>query len=110
MHPCAQDLEAAANALNSFAYDCAFYRRTKRELLVNGWAEVEVFGRSEIDVDTLLLGFLDPQDTHTVSTWCSRTVNKLFPASSLPLRLASAWIFTKLMRVSDAFRLVWRLS
>lgn len=68
--------------------------------------EVQIFGRSEIDVDTLLLGFLDPQDAQPVSTWCSRTVNKLLPASPLPVRLASTWLLTKLMRVSPSFP--WR--
>ncbi len=98
-------LEAAANALNKFGFDCAFYRRTKRDLLANGWSEAEIFGRSEIDVDTLLLGFMDPQDAQPVSTWCSRTVNKLLPATPLPVRLASTWLLTKLMRVSLAFRM-----
>ena len=97
-NPSPLSLEAAANALNKFGFDCAFYRRTKRDLLANGWSEVQIFGRSEIDVDTLLLGFLDPQDAQPVSTWCSRTVNKLLPASPLPVRLASTWLLTKLMR------------
>ena len=102
-NPSPLSLEAAANALNKFGFDCAFYRRTKRDLLANGWSEVQIFGRSEIDVDTLLLGFLDPQDAQPVSTWCSRTVNKLLPASPLPVRLASTWLLTKLMRVSPSF-------
>lgn len=102
-NPSPLSLEAAANALNKFGFDCAFYRRTKRDLLANGWSEVQIFGRSEIDVDTLLLGFLDPQDAQPVSTWCSRTVNKLLPASPLPVRLASTWLLTKLMRVSSSF-------
>lgn len=105
-NPSPLSLEAAANALNKFGFDCAFYRRTKRDLLANGWSEVQIFGRSEIDVDTLLLGFLDPQDAQPVSTWCSRTVNKLLPASPLPVRLASTWLLTKLMRVSSSFP--WR--
>jgi hypothetical protein len=105
-NPSPLSLEAAANALNKFGFDCAFYRRTKRDLLANGWSEVQIFGRSEIDVDTLLLGFLDPQDAQPVSTWCSRTVNKLLPASPLPVRLASTWLLTKLMRVSPSFP--WR--
>lgn len=102
-NPSPLSLEAAASALNKFGFDCAFYRRTKRDLLANGWSEVQIFGRSEIDVDTLLLGFLDPQDAQPVSTWCSRTVNKLLPASPLPVRLASTWLLTKLMRVSPSF-------
>lgn len=105
-NPSPLSLEAAASALNKFGFDCAFYRRTKRDLLANGWSEVQIFGRSEIDVDTLLLGFLDPQDAQPVSTWCSRTVNKLLPASPLPVRLASTWLLTKLMRVSPSFP--WR--
>ncbi|KAI4955194.1 hypothetical protein J4E91_001052 [Alternaria rosae] len=97
-NPSPLSLEAAANALNKFGFDCAFYRRTKRDQLANGWSEPQIFGRSEIDVDTLLLGFLDPQDAQPVSTWCSRTVNRLLPASPLPVRLASTWLLTKLMR------------
>jgi hypothetical protein len=102
MNPSPLSLEAATNALSKFSFDCAFYRRTKRDLLANGWSEVQIFGRCEIDVDTLLLGFMDPQDAQPVSTWCSRTVNRLLPAASLPIRLASAWVLTKLMRVSAA--------
>lgn len=100
-NPSPLSLEAAANALNKFGFDCAFYRRTKRDQLANGWSEPQIFGRSEIDVDTLLLGFLDPQDAQPVSTWCSRTVNRLLPSSPLPVRLASTWLLTKLMRVSN---------
>ncbi|KAI8937165.1 hypothetical protein NX059_006377 [Plenodomus lindquistii] len=91
-------LGAAATALQKFGYDCAYYRRIKRDLLQNGFGETNVFGRTEIDVDTLLLCFLDPQDEQPVSTWCSRTINKLLPASPLPVRLASTWLLTKLMR------------
>jgi hypothetical protein len=93
-------LENAANALSKFGFDCAYYRRTKQDLLANGWNEAQIFGRSEIDVDSLLLGFADPQDTQPVPAWCARTVNKLLPNVNLPVRLASAWILTKLMRVS----------
>ncbi|KAH8732587.1 hypothetical protein GQ44DRAFT_186390 [Phaeosphaeriaceae sp. PMI808] len=92
------DIEAAASALNKFGYDCAYFQRSKGDLLANGWSESQVFGRSEVDVDTILLGFVDPQDTHTVPTWCSRTVNKILPATPLPARLASAWLLTKMMR------------
>jgi len=94
------NLESPAGALQKFGFDCAYYRRTKRELFQNGFSEAQVFGRSVIDVDTLLLCFLDPSDEQPVSTWCSRTVNKLFPTSPLPVRLASTWLLTKVMRVS----------
>jgi hypothetical protein len=92
-------LQSTANALTKFGFDCAYYRRTKRELLANGWNEAQIFGRYEVDVDTLLLGFVDPQDTQPVPAWCSRTVNKLLPSAPLPVRLASTWVLTKLMRV-----------
>jgi len=98
MNPSPLSLEAATTALNKFSFDCAFYRRTKRDLLTNGWSEIQIFGRSEIDVDTLLLGFMDPQDAQPVSTWCARTSNRMLPAASLPVRLASTWVLTKLMR------------
>jgi hypothetical protein len=104
MIPSPLTLEAATNALNKFGYDCAYYRRSKQDLLANGWSEEQIFGRSEMDVDTLLLGFMDPQDLQPVSTWCSRTVNKLLPATPLPVRLASTWLLTKLMRVSVALQ------
>lgn len=94
------DIEGASNALSKFSYDCAYFRRMKRDLLASGWSESQIFGRAEIDVDTILLGFVDPQDNQPVSTWCSRTVNKILPASSLPVRLASTWLLTKMMRVS----------
>lgn len=94
------DIEGAANALSKFGYDCTYYRRTKRDLLNNGWNEAQIFGRAEMDVDTILLGFADPQDDQIVPTWCSRIVNKILPASPLPVRLASAWVLTKMMRVS----------
>jgi hypothetical protein len=87
-----------AGELGKFSFDCAFYRRTKREMLAHGWEEVQVFGRTDIDVDTLLLGFADPHDGQPVPTWSSRTVNKLLPTASLPLRLASAYLLTKMMR------------
>ncbi|KAH7088250.1 hypothetical protein FB567DRAFT_559914 [Paraphoma chrysanthemicola] len=92
------DIEAASSALSKFGFDCTYFRRVKRDLLANGWSEGQVFGRAEIDVDTILLGFVDPQDTQTVPTWCARTVNKILPASSLPVRLASTWLLTKMMR------------
>jgi hypothetical protein len=93
------DIEAASNALNKFSFDCTYFRRAKRDLLANGWSESQIFGRAELDVDTILLGFVDPQDTQTVPTWCSRTVNKILPATPLPVRLASTWLLTKMMRV-----------
>ena len=96
------DIEASTNALTKFSCDCAYFRTAKRDLLENGWSEGQVFGRAEIDVDTILLGFVDPQDTQTVPTWCSRTVNRILPATSLPVRLASTWLLTKMMRVSFA--------
>ncbi|OAL49528.1 hypothetical protein IQ07DRAFT_644682 [Pyrenochaeta sp. DS3sAY3a] len=98
LNPSPLDLDAATSALNKFGFDCAYYRRTKRQQLADNWGELQIFGRSEIDVDTLLLGFMDPQDTQPVSTWCSRTVNKILPASPLPVRLASTWVLTKLLR------------
>jgi hypothetical protein len=87
------------NAMAKFSFDCAFYRRTKREMLANGWDEAQIFGRNEIDVDTILLGFMDPQDSQPVATWASQTVNKILPAAPLPLRLASTYLLTKMMRV-----------
>ncbi|KAF2006937.1 hypothetical protein P154DRAFT_178907 [Amniculicola lignicola CBS 123094] len=84
--------------ISKFSFDCAFYRRTKRELLANGWDDTQVFGRNEMDVDTILLGFVDPSDAHPVPTWASRTTNKLLPAAPLPLRLASTYLLTKMMR------------
>jgi hypothetical protein len=93
-------LENAANALSKFGFDCAYYRRTKQDLLANGWNEAQIFGRSDIDVDSLLLGFTDPQDTQPVPAWCARTVNKILPTANLPVRLASTWLLTKMMRVS----------
>ncbi|KAJ4366004.1 hypothetical protein N0V95_000382 [Ascochyta clinopodiicola] len=98
LNPSLITLESAANALNKFGFDCAYYRRTKQELLANGWSEAQVFGRVEIDVDSLLLGFVDPQDTQPVPAWCARTVNRILPTAPLPVRLASTWILTKLMR------------
>lgn len=92
------DVEAASDALRKFSFDCTYFQRAKRDLLANGWSESQVFGRAELDVDTILLGFVDPQDTQTVPTWCSRTVNKILPATPLPVRLASAWLLTKMMR------------
>lgn len=95
------DIEAATNALSKFSFDCTYFQTTKRNLLSTGWSEVQIFGRAEIDVDSILLGFVDPQDTQNVPTWCSRTVNKILPASPLPIRLASAWLLTKMMRVGS---------
>ncbi|KAF2644889.1 hypothetical protein P280DRAFT_466152 [Massarina eburnea CBS 473.64] len=83
---------------SNFSFDCALYRRTKREMLANGWDEAQIFGRNEIDVDTLLLGFVDPQDAHPVPTWASRMINKMLPAASMPVRLASTFLLSKMMR------------
>jgi hypothetical protein len=96
--PSPLDLNAASEALSKFGFDCAYFRNAKHELLTNGWREEDVFGRTEIDMDSLILGFNDPQDSQSVSTWCSRTVNKILPAASLPVRLASTWVLTKLLR------------
>ncbi|KAF2828637.1 hypothetical protein CC86DRAFT_404539 [Ophiobolus disseminans] len=92
------DMEAASNALSKFSYDCTYFRRIKRDLLANGWSESQIFGRAEVDVDTILLGFVDPQDNQPVPVWCSRTVNKILPGSPLTVRLASTWVLTKMMR------------
>ncbi|KAA8615376.1 Zn-clus multi-domain protein [Pyrenophora tritici-repentis] len=97
-NPAPHTVEASTNALNKFGFDCAFYQRTKRDLIASGWNEEQIFGRSEIDVDTVLLCFLDPQDAQPVSTWCARTVNRLLPTASMPVRLASTWLLTKVMR------------
>ncbi|KAH7139038.1 hypothetical protein B0J11DRAFT_546597 [Dendryphion nanum] len=88
----------STSEFGKFSFDCAFYRRTKREMLANGWDETQIFGRHEIDVDTILLSFMDPHDGQPVPTWSSRTVNKLLPAAPIPLRLASAYLLTKMMR------------
>lgn len=98
LDPSPLNIDSAAGALNKFGYDCAFYRRTKQDLLASGWSEADIFGRSEMDVDTVLLGFIDPLDVQPVSGWCSRTVNKLLPTAPLPVRLGSTWLLTKLMR------------
>lgn len=102
MNPPPMILENTANALTKFGFDCIYFRRTKQELLSNGWSEAQIFGRSEVDVDSVLLGFADPQDTQPVPAWCARTVNKILPAANLPVRLASSWLLTKLMRVSGS--------
>ncbi|PVI06189.1 hypothetical protein DM02DRAFT_515101 [Periconia macrospinosa] len=86
------------NEYSKFSFDCALYRRSKREMLANGWDEAQIFGRNEVDVDTLLLGFMDPQDTQPVPTWSSRMVNKMLPAVAMPTRLASTFLLTKMMR------------
>lgn len=88
-----------SNEYNKFSFECAFYRRTKREMLANGWDEPQIFGRNEIDVDTLLLGFADPQESSPVPTWAAKMVNRMLPSASLPLRLASTFLLTKMMRV-----------
>jgi hypothetical protein len=95
------DIGAATNALGKFSFDCIYFQTTKRNLLTDGWSETQIFGRAEIDVDSILLGYVDPQDTQNVPTWCSRTVNKILPASPLPIRLASTWLLTKMLRVSS---------
>jgi hypothetical protein len=87
------------NEYAKFSLDCAIYRRTKREMLASGWDEVQIFGRSEIDVDTAILGWVDPQDGQPVPTWASRMANKMLNGSPMPLRLASTFLLTKMMRV-----------
>jgi hypothetical protein len=87
-----------SSELGKFGFDCGFYRRTKREMLASGWDEVQIFGRHEIDVDTILLGFMDPQDGQPVPTWSSRTVNRLLQSAPVPVRLASAFLLTKMMK------------
>ncbi|KAF2444693.1 hypothetical protein P171DRAFT_454501 [Karstenula rhodostoma CBS 690.94] len=87
-----------SNESSKFSFECALYRRTKREMLANGWDEAQIFGRNEMDVDTLLLGFADPQDSLPVPTWASKMVNRMLPTASIPIRLASASLLTKMMR------------
>jgi hypothetical protein len=92
-----------SSEIGKFSFDCAFYRRTKREMLANGWDETQIFGRNELDIDTILLGFNDPQDGQPVPTWASRMVNKLLPGVPLSVRLASTFLLTKMMRVGMLF-------
>ncbi len=100
MNPSPLDLEGRTDPISKFGLDCAYYRRTKQELLTNGWNEEQIFGRSEIDVDTLLFGLVDPQESQPVSTWCAQMVNKLIRPTPLPVRLASTFLLTRMMRVS----------
>jgi len=81
-----------------FSFDCSFFRRTKRELLANGWDEGQIFGRGEVDVDSILMGLNDPYMGQSVPTWASRTVCKMLPTLPLPIQLASACLLTKMMR------------
>lgn len=90
------------NESSKFSFECALYRTTKREMLANGWDEAQILGRNEIDVDTLLLGFADPVDTLSLPTWASKMVNRMLPTASIPVRLASANLLTKMMRVSGS--------
>lgn len=87
------------NELSKFSFECAYYRRTKREMLANGWDEAQIFGRNDVDVDTLLLGFADPQESLPVPTWAAKTMNRILPAAPLPIRLAFTYTLTKMMRV-----------
>lgn len=87
------------NEYSKFSFECALYRRTKREMLTNGWDEAQIFGRNEVDVDTLLLGFVDSQESQQVPTWSAKLINKMLPIAPLPMRLASAFLLTKVMRV-----------
>ena len=100
MNPPPSNLEDRSDAISKFGLDCAYYQRTKRELFTSGWSEEQIFGRYEIDVDALLLSLANPDESQTVSTWCSQMVNKILPATALPVRLASAYLLTKMMRVS----------
>lgn len=83
---------------NKFSFDCSFYRRSKREMLANGWNEAQIFGRGEVDVDSILLGFTDTQEGQLVPTWAARMVGKTLVNEPLPVRLASAYLLTKMMR------------
>lgn len=68
-------------------------------MLANGWDEAQIFGRNEVDVDTLLLGFADPQESLPVPTWAAKMVNRMLPSATLSIRLASTFLLTKMMRV-----------
>ncbi|OCL13217.1 hypothetical protein AOQ84DRAFT_436480 [Glonium stellatum] len=83
---------------NKFSFDCSVYRRTKQEMLADGWDEGQVFGRNEVDVDSILLGFTDAQEEQSVPTWAARMVCKTLVNEPLPVRLASAYLLTKMMR------------
>ncbi|KAF2687415.1 hypothetical protein K458DRAFT_296241 [Lentithecium fluviatile CBS 122367] len=96
-----------ANEYSKFSFDCAFYRRTKREMLASGWDEAQIFGRNEVDVDTLILGWVDPQDGQPVPTWAARMSNKILSGLPMPVRLASAFLLTKMMRASPSKWLIW---
>ncbi|KAJ4305292.1 hypothetical protein N0V90_000823 [Kalmusia sp. IMI 367209] len=87
------------NEYSKFSFECGVYRRTKREMLANGWDEAQIFGRNEVDVDTLLLGFVDSQESQPVPTWAAKMINKMLPTGPLPIRLASAFLLTKMMRL-----------
>ena len=69
-------------------------------MLASGWNEVQIFGRGEVDVDSILLGFTDTQEGQPVPTWAARMVGKTLVNEPLPVRLASAYLLTKMMRVS----------
>ena len=69
-------------------------------MLASGWNEVQIFGRGEVDVDSILLGFTDTQEGQPVPTWAARMVGKMLVDEPLPVRLASAYLLTKMMRVS----------
>ena len=69
-------------------------------MLASGWNEVQIFGRGEVDVDSILLGFTDTQEGQLVPTWAARMVGKMLVDEPLPVRLASAYLLAKMMRVS----------
>ena len=69
-------------------------------MLANGWNGVQIFGRGEVDVDSILLGFTDTQEGQSVPAWAARMVSKTLVNEPLPVRLASAYLLTKMMRVS----------
>lgn len=89
---------SGGNESIKISFDSASYRRAKREMLANGWGETQVFGRKAVDVDTLILGFADPRESLPVPTWAARMANKMLPTVAIPIRLASAYLLTKIMR------------
>ncbi|CAI6340321.1 unnamed protein product [Periconia digitata] len=87
-----------SNEHSKFSFECAYYKRVKREMIANGWDQEQIYGSEDIDVDSLLLGFMDPQETQSIPTWSSRMVNKMLPTVAMPTRLASTFLLTKMMR------------
>lgn len=85
--------------LRKLNFETQVYKQTKREMLASGWNQVQIFGQNAIDVDSLLLGYADPQNAQPVSAWAARVVNRSLSAASMPLRLALSSLLTKLMKV-----------